>query len=73
MADSMMLLPCFSRCSTANSTRRIAFLVSRPMSMTRPIWPKTSSGMSYHQRPTMAPNMARGTVRMMTVGRIQLS
>ena len=52
---------------------RIAFFVSRPMSITRPIWPKTSSGMSNSQRPTTAPNIARGTVRMMTSGRIQLS
>ena len=46
LAESMMLIPCFCRISTPNSTIRIAFFVSRPISITRPIWPKTSSGMS---------------------------
>ncbi len=73
LAESMIDSPSRRWRSTPNSTIRIAFFVSRPISMTRPIWPKTSSGMSKSHRPTIAPNIASGTVKMMTSGRIQLS
>ena len=73
LAESMMLIPCFSISSTPNSTIRMAFFVSKPISITKPICPNTSSGISSIQSPTMAPKVARGTVRMMTMGRIQLS
>ena len=37
LAESMMLIPCFFISSTPNSTTRIAFFVSSPISITRPI------------------------------------
>ena len=46
LADSMMLIPRLARISTPNSTIKIAFFVSRPISITSPICPNTSSGMS---------------------------
>ncbi len=71
-AESMMLCPSFRK-STANSMIRIAFFVSSPISITSPIWPKMSRGMLNSHRPTIAPNIASGTVSTMTSGRIQLS
>ena len=57
----------------ANSTIRMAFLAVRLTSISRPIWPYTSSGRPRSMRPPTAPNMARGTVTRMMKGSAKFS
>ena len=57
----------------ANSTIRIAFLLARPTSITRPIWQKTSFARPRSDSATSAPSTASGTTSITVKGRLQLS
>ena len=62
-----------SRRWTANSTIRIAFLPSRPTSMTRPIWAYTSLARPMARRKKKEPKTPTGSDRTTASGRMKLS
>ena len=69
---SILLSP-FSCFWFANSTMRIPFFATRPMSMMIPIWLKMFIVMSPKYMKMSAPAMANGTVSMMVNGSLKLS
>ena len=72
MAASLSDRPSLRRC-TANSTIRIAFLPSKPTSITRPIWAYTSFDRPMTWRNRKEPKMPTGSDRITASGRIKLS
>jgi len=74
-ASSMAcILPSPASCFwLANSTIRMPFLATSPMSMMIPIWLKMFIVCSVLHMKTSAPAMASGTVSMMTSGSLKLS
>ena len=69
---SKAVLP--SSCSClANSTIRMAFLLARPTSTTRPICVKMLLSIRASQMPAMAASKHIGTIRMIAIGSDQLS
>jgi hypothetical protein len=69
---SILFIP-FSLCWLANSTMRIPFLVTKPISMMIPIWEKIFSDCPKTDKLITAPASARGTVIMMIKGSTKLS
>mgnify|MGYP006178835869 CR=1 FL=1 len=57
----------------ANSTIKIPFLVTKPMSMMIPIWLKIFNVKSNIHKENKAPNNANGTVNIIVSGSMKLS
>ncbi|KAG1319295.1 hypothetical protein G6F63_014808 [Rhizopus arrhizus] len=72
MVASRRFLPA-ARCSTANSTIRIAFLAASPMMVIRPTLKYTSFDMPRALTSATAPSMPSGTTSMTEIGMAQLS
>jgi hypothetical protein len=72
--SSASLMPCpRSRSCTAKSTNRIAFFVTRPINMIRPIMAKMLMLMLAISSPPKAPISAKGKETMIVSGWIKLS
>ncbi|MNR09078.1 hypothetical protein D3C85_1252670 [compost metagenome] len=69
---SGMAMP-FSLSWLANSTIKIPFLVTRPMSIMVPIWLKIFQLWPHNQSDKNAPATAIGTVKMIIIGSLKLS
>jgi hypothetical protein len=63
----------FSRCTLANSTIRIAFLLASPTSTTKPIWVKMLMSMLAIHTPAIALKRHMGTTKITARGSDQLS